>query len=99
MYISNLSHFLDESGNIPTQIPVEVREMANFLALVVDATTILFPGKSILVGVRCFQPGCKGQVFSTLLNKNDDIEWECPICKTAGRINSWQNTKWDNSKS
>jgi len=39
MYISNLTHSLDEQGNIPKQIPKEAREMANFLALVVDATT------------------------------------------------------------
>jgi len=34
-----MPHFLDDKGNIPTEMPKEARELASFLALVVDATT------------------------------------------------------------
>jgi len=39
MYISNMQHFLDETGNILKQMPKEARELASFMALVVDTTT------------------------------------------------------------
>ena len=39
MYISNMTHFLNEKGNIPKEMPREAREMAGFLAMVVDITT------------------------------------------------------------
>lgn len=97
MYISNMTHFLDEKGNIPKQMPKEARELANFLAFVVEETTTLFPGQSIQTGIRCFQPGCSGQVTSELKHKKDEISWKCSQCDNAGRINSWQKTKWDNS--
>ena len=39
MYISNMQHFLDKTPNIPKQMPKEARELASFMALVVDSTT------------------------------------------------------------
>jgi hypothetical protein len=39
MYISNMLHFLDETGNIPKDMHKSARELANFHALVVDETT------------------------------------------------------------
>jgi hypothetical protein len=39
MYISNMQHFLDETGNIPIQMPKQARELASFMAFVVDTTT------------------------------------------------------------
>jgi len=36
MYITNFQHFLNEEGNIPTDMPKEARELANFLALLID---------------------------------------------------------------
>ena len=43
MFISNLTHFLDEKGNIPKEMTKEGREMASFLALIVDAATKDYP--------------------------------------------------------
>lgn len=43
MNIPNMTHFLDDQGNIPKQMPKEARELANFLALIVDATTKKMP--------------------------------------------------------
>ena len=36
MYMTDLTHVLDESGGIPKSIPKEARELASFLALVID---------------------------------------------------------------
>ena len=39
MYISDMTHFLNEEGNIPKEMPTEARELASFFALVVDHTS------------------------------------------------------------
>jgi len=33
-----MTHFLNEEGNIPKQMPKEARELASFFALVIDET-------------------------------------------------------------
>lgn len=97
MYISNLTHFLDDSGNIPKEMPKEAREMAGFLALVVDVTT----QKNTLSDkeTRCFIKGCDGKIISEFSSDKKEILWKCSKCDNAGRISFWQNTKWDNTSS
>ena len=94
-----MSHFLDEAGNIPKQIPVEARELASFLALVIDATTDYDSESGFNTGIRCFEKGCDGMIHSYILLDNDDeIYWKCPNCKNEGIISEWQGTKWDNGR-
>jgi len=65
MYISNLTHFLDEKGNIPKEMPAEARKMAGFLAMVVDLTTQRQPTVLTTTTLRCFNQGCKGLINTT----------------------------------
>lgn len=92
-------HFLDETGNIPKQMPKEGREMASFMALVVDNTTSTLPSTLTSTDIRCFKKGCTGTIKSELLVDGDEIHWKCSKCQNEGRISHWQGTKWDNSKS
>lgn len=95
MYFSNMTHFLDESGNIPKEMPKEGRQMAAFLALAIDTTT----QNQVLSGnLRCFQKNCNGLILSHLSPDRKVIEWKCQDCGTEGRISDWQGTKWDNLK-
>jgi hypothetical protein len=57
MYITNLTHFLDETGNIPKQMPKEARELASFFALVVDTATKKNPTTLTSTDIRCFNKG------------------------------------------
>ena len=98
MYISNLTHFLDDQGNIPTQMLKEARELANFLALIVDATTKTLPSTLSSTDIRCFQKGCHGLVKSAIRPKEGEIHWYCPECENEGVISNWQGKKWNNSK-
>ncbi len=98
MYISDLTHFLDETGNIPKEMPTEAREMAGFLAMVVDLTTerkntVLSP-----TALWCFNKGCNGIINTTLTPNLKEIHWHCPSCNTEGIIRNWQETKWNNIK-
>jgi len=97
MYISDLTHFLNEKGNIPKEMPKEAKEMAGFLAMVVDFTTKTKPSTLTPTGIRCFVKGCYGIIKSTLKPDKQEIHWYCPECENEGVISHWQKTKWDNS--
>ena len=96
MYISNMTHFLDETGNIPKQMPKQARELASFMALVVDTTTKNIPFTLTQTDIRCFEKGCHGLIKSEVLKANNDIHWVCSKCPNEGKISDWKLTKWDN---
>ncbi|HUX59552.1 MAG TPA: hypothetical protein VMV77_21445 [Bacteroidales bacterium] len=98
MYISNMQHFLDESGNIPKQMPKEARELASFFALVIDATTKNSPFTLTQTDIRCFEKGCQGMISSEILGKTEEIHWKCSKCPNEGIISGWKLTKWDNQQ-
>jgi hypothetical protein len=97
MYITNFKHFLDENGNIPTDMHKEARELANFLALLVDdASTGDYDAEPT---IKCIENSCEGLVVAFITHDTDDeIYWVCPICKSKGYITDWRGTKWDNGK-
>jgi len=96
MYITNFKHFLDENGNIPTNMPKEARELIHFLALLIDDTTSGdFDSEPT---IRCIEKGCEGLIVPTLIEENNKIYWVCVQCKTKGVITDWQGTKWDNQQ-
>jgi len=91
-----MQHFLDESGNIPKQMPKKARELASFFALVIDATTKNSPFTLTQTEIRCFEKGCKGLIKSEVLKENNDIHWLCSKCPNEGKISGWKLTRWDN---
>jgi hypothetical protein len=95
MYISNITHFLDETGNVPKQMPKEARELASFLTLVIDTTTKSPSPKLTPTEIRCFEKGCHGLVWVGIEPSNE-IHWKCSHCENEGLISEWQGTKWDN---
>jgi len=97
MYISNITHFLDEQGNIPKQMPKEARELASFLALVVDVTTKTMPSTLTPTDIRCFKKGCHGLVKSAIRPTNEEIHWYCPECENEGLLSEWKGSKWGNN--
>jgi len=91
-----VSHDKDESGNIPKQVPKEARELANFMALVVDETTNQSSYLQDHTNIRCFKKKCEGTISSEILKENNLIHWVCSKCKNEGTISHWQNTRWNN---
>ena len=96
MYITTMTHFLNEDGNIPKEMPKEARELASFHALVVDQSTKEFPLKVISTDIRCFKKKCEGKIQSEFLEAGNKIHWVCSKCNNEGVIDSWQKTQWDN---
>ena len=96
MYISNLTHFLDEQGNIAKGMHIEGREMASFLALIVDQTTKDYNPPAMATDIRCHNKKCAGTIEVGIDSETEEIEWWCTHCEEAGKISGWQKTKWDN---
>ena len=96
MYIAKMTHFLNEKGNIPKDIPKEARELGNFLALIVDSTTRYINNKLYPTGIRCFEKHCKGIIQSEITENSSEIHWLCPECNNEGSISEWENTQWNN---
>ena len=96
MYITDMTHFLDETGNIPDQMPKEARELASFFALVIDTTTSINPKRLSATQIRCFEKGCVGTIRVEVLSSNE-IHWMCSRCDNEGKISHWEGTKWDNT--
>ena len=95
MYIAKMTHFLNEKGNIPKDIPKEARELGNFLALIVDSTTRYGIYELYPTDIRCFEKDCEGIIQSEITGNNSEIHWLCPECRAEGYISEWENTKWN----
>ncbi len=97
-YITDLRHFLDEEGEIPSSIPKPARELASFLVLVVDAVTTPFPEQkwSIETGITCRTPGCSGEIIGALDSVDEPVHWYCLECGEDGTISAWRESRWNN---
>jgi hypothetical protein len=97
-YTSNMNHFLNKGGNISETAPKELRELASFLALVIDAFTQKKTSHSSKDAIRCFKKGCAGEISYKIEEETCEIKWMCSKCDNAGSISEWLDTKWDNSR-
>jgi hypothetical protein len=97
-YVTDLTHYLDEAGDIPQGIPAEARQLASFLALIVDAVTSRSPDdeSETETGIRCRGSRCHGTILAALTHYEEPVKWHCPECGDKGVISNWQRTKWDN---
>ncbi len=98
MYISTMTHFLDEEGNIAKEMHKEGREHASFLALIVDQATKDYPPSKKSTEIRCMKKKCTGSIDIAVNVKEEVIGWHCAKCNEGGKISGWQGTKWDNRK-
>lgn len=96
MFITTFTHFLDEKGNIPKTMPKEARELASFMALVVDEATKEYPEKVCCTDIRCINPNCNSSIITEFIENDEKIYWGCGDCENAGIISEWQGSRWDN---
>jgi len=98
MFITNITHLLDDQGDIPNDMPQKARELASFLTFIIEAATDFESEDGFETGVRCNQKGCQGMIQSwLLLEENHEIYWHCPECGNEGIISEWEGSKWDSS--
>jgi predicted RNA-binding Zn-ribbon protein involved in translation (DUF1610 family) len=97
MFVADITHYLDESGEMAT-LPTPARKLASFLTLLINAATGAFPERDRDSGVRCRKKGCKGSIRTLLPTSEDAVSWQCPACGYQGIISNWQKTKWNRLK-
>lgn len=97
-YVTDLTHFLDDHGEVPKEAPAHIRQMASFLALIVDSVTSQIPETTsgIETGIRCRSTGCQGLIVASVDDYESPVNWDCMECGDRGTISNWQTTKWDN---
>lgn len=98
MYISNLLHFLDESGNIPKDAPSDFQKMAKSLTECINYATnpdIGFGDPRLCCFITKNNKSCDGKIAPVHSIVDDNIYWDCLVCGNEGVITHWQNTFWD----
>ncbi len=99
-FVCDLRHFLNESGQLPSELPTTARRLAQFMANVI--MQVSYPPSSKFVQLRAECPGtflrkrCQENVLGNMDDKGC-IWWLCPKCGDEGRINGWQGIYWDHS--
>jgi len=83
----NTSQNTDNSNNISK---IE-RELASFIALIVDATMQSYPTVFTETKIKCNKKGCDGIISTKLLVTNDKIAWKCSKCENNGIIKTGLN--------
>jgi hypothetical protein len=93
MYITDLTHFLDEKGAIgPKSGPA--RRLAEFLGRVVATASAPAAIEEAGIG-ECRCTKCKKGVVIAEIAPDDAIEWFCENCGHEGRISNWRRSFWD----
>ena len=92
-FFADLRHYLDEQDEIVSDMPVEARQLASFLALIVDEASANGSVAQELT-LRCRESDCPGTILA-IANSSSEIRWQCPACGEDGVIRNWQGTKWD----
>lgn len=97
-WVTDLSHFVDETGDLPPDLPGPARRLAEHMAAIVAAATTAANQAEAVRPIRCRRrPGhraCPG-VIEHRLWPDESITWECPSCGDNGVISNWQSTAWD----
>ncbi|MEB2311719.1 MAG: hypothetical protein OZ928_07695 [Polyangiaceae bacterium] len=96
-WVTDVRHFLDETGGFP-DLPGPARRLADHFGAIVVAMSDL-PRETIArTQVRCRRRPrrrlCTGRIVA-VIDADTRIRWECPVCDDHGVISGWEGTPWD----
>jgi hypothetical protein len=95
VFVSDLRHFLD----LPEDVPVPARRMAEHLTLIVRAATAGEGGQPWVSALPCRRrPGrqpCPGHFALYRADVPPSIEWRCTACGDDGVIRGWEGAVFD----
>jgi len=94
-YFTDITHYLDEQGNLVKDMPGPARKLASFLVLIVDTISPNCSDVFIDTEFPCRKKGCFGKILAQFDPESENILWHCTNCTHNGVISNWQNTKWD----
>ena len=95
VFVADLRHFLD----MPEDVPVPARRMAEHLTLIVRAATAGQGGQPWVSALPCRRrPGrrpCPGHFALYRADVPPSIEWRCTACGDDGVIRGWEGSVFD----
>lgn len=96
-YTTDLTHFLDERGAIPADLPIQARILAENLGEIVASVTVQrpTPKTNVTCWINKSKNPCAGKIEAGFNLDRLDIIWHCQNCDTHGTITNWENTFWD----
>jgi hypothetical protein len=96
---TKVSHFLDEKGELPSDLPGPARKLAEFICSIVQSVTSHTFEALVPTGICCRRrpkrKPCKGEILAFLNEETKAIQWNCPVCGDNGFIYDWEVTNWD----
>jgi hypothetical protein len=97
-WVTDLTHFLDEEGDI-TPISGPAWRLAEYFTSIVAMAShpdlILPPQYRVRCRRRPGRKPCSGLIESDLDFETEDIMRWCPICGDNGYIHNWKGSLWD----
>jgi hypothetical protein len=98
-YFCDIRHFMDELGEIPSDLPKPALNLVSHFIKIIEATTnrpinINDSKSNVSCRRRPNHNKCKGYINS-FIDDNNIIIWNCITCGDNGCIVGWENTIWD----
>ncbi len=97
-YYTDITHFLNDNGEIASEIAKDGRSLASFLIIIIDKISEERPSTFVDTGIRCRKPDCEGNISAFVNMETREIVWECVVCGHNGVISNWVGTKWDEGR-
>jgi hypothetical protein len=96
-WVTDIRHFLDESGNLAQESEVSLR-FAEFQVAIIALISHPEPVPEQLRVACRRRPDrkpCQGHIEGHIDPDLKVIAWWCPVCGDNGFISNWQDTLWD----
>ena len=101
-WITDITHFLDDKGEMITE-PLPAARMGEYFAAIIVMASHPEPEYPSEYRVACRRKPnrkpCLEEIVGFVDPETDEITWMCPKCKDHGRISNWRGTIWDMSHS
>jgi hypothetical protein len=98
-WITDMTHFLDEAGELASGMPRRAELLVIHFGRIVASVVEEEWGTIRDTGVPCRRrPGrkpCPGTIFAEVDPESIDVRWECTCCDDNGLILNWQAGPWD----
>jgi hypothetical protein len=99
-WMTDITHFLDEDGEMITE-PPQARKLVEYFAAIIMMASFSDPDYPPEFKVPCRRKPnrkpCLEEVAGWVEPDTEDIYWICPKCNDNGRISNWRGTIWDMS--
>jgi hypothetical protein len=99
-WVTDITHFLDEEGEIITG-PPQARKLGDYFAAIIMMATFPDPDYPPEYRVSCrrkpHRKPCLEEIIGYIDPETDEIFWKCPKCEDRGLISNWRGTIWDMS--